>query len=137
MVVRQKRKGRKYHGTRSWGAGNTKNRRGKGCRGGKGNAGVKGHRRTYFVKYDPHHIGRYGFIPPSVKKTIHTINLGDIQRMIDKGDVKKSGEKYEYVFNGKVLGSGSIVNPVIVKANSFSKKAKEKLVKVSGEAKTE
>ena len=139
MVVRhRKRATHKYHGTRSWGAGNTKNRRGKGCRGGKGNAGPQKARWTFFTTNEPDHLGRHGFVRPGPKKCIKTVDLNDIQRMVDKGDLKKGdGGKYEYSFKGKVLGSGKIASPVLVKADSFSKKAKEKLMKAGGEAKTE
>jgi large subunit ribosomal protein L15 len=138
VVVRhRKRATHKYHGTRSWGAGNTKNRRGKGCRGGKGNAGPQKARWTFFTANEPDHLGRHGFVRPGPKKRIKTADLNDIQRMVDKGDLKKDGSKYEYVFDGKVLGSGKISSPVLVKAISFSENAKEKIMKAGGEAKTE
>ncbi|MFH0817013.1 MAG: uL15m family ribosomal protein [Candidatus Micrarchaeota archaeon] len=138
MAVRHRKRGRhKYHRTRSWGAGNTKNRRGKGCRGGSGNAGPQKARWTYFTTYEPDHLGRHGFVRPNAKKRMPTADLNDIQRMVDKGDLKKSGNKLEYAFEGKVLGSGKLTSPVLVTAKSFSEKAKEKIGKAGGEAKTE
>ncbi len=138
MVVRHRKRGQhKYHGSRSWGAGNTKNRRGKGSRGGSGNAGPQKARWTYFAAYEPDHLGRHGFVRPNKKKRLPTIDLNDIQRMADKGDLKKSGEKCEFVFEGKILGSGELTTPVLVKAKSFSEKAKAKIGKAGGEAKTE
>jgi large subunit ribosomal protein L15 len=137
VVVRHKKKSRKYHGSSSWGAGNTKNRRGKGCRGGKGNAGPQKSRWTYFTKHEPDHLGRHGFVRPLLVKRLPTINLTDIQRMADKGDLKKNGEKFEYSFKGKVLGAGRISSPVLVKAKSFSANAKQRIEKAGGEAKTE
>lgn len=138
MVVRHRKRGRhKYHGTRSWGGGNAKNRRGKGCRGGSGNAGPQKARWTFFTRYEPDHLGRHGFVRPGPKTCVETIDLNDIQRMVEKGDLKKNGNMHEYTFEGKVLGSGEIASPVLVKANSFSKKAVEKIKKAGGEAKTE
>ena len=138
MVVRHRKRGvHKYPGSRSCGAGNTKNRRGKGGRGGSGNAGPQKARRSFFTTNEPDHLGRHGFVRPGPKKFIKTTDLNDIQRMADKGDLKKNGSKYEYVFDGKVLGSGKISSPVLVKAISFSGKAKEKITKAGGEAKTE
>jgi len=138
VVVRHRKRGRhKYHGTRSWGGGNTKNRRGKGGRGGKGNSGPQKARWTFFATNEPDHLGRHGFVRPVAKKSLPTIDLNDLQRMIDKGDLKKSGNRYEHSFEGKILGSGELSSPVLVKAKSFSEKAKLKIEKAGGEAKTE
>jgi large subunit ribosomal protein L15 len=49
MVLRYEKKARRYLGTRRWGGGNIKNRRGSGSRGGVGRAGKK-HKFTRIVK---------------------------------------------------------------------------------------
>lgn len=61
MVTRIKSKRSKYHGTRTCGAGNTKNRRGKGDRGGVGRGGRK--HRFIFRVINEESIKKKGFEP--------------------------------------------------------------------------
>ena len=74
MVIRRDKKLKKYLGTRSRGAGNTKNRRGAGCKGGKGRAGSKKHKFQKYVKL-------FGTekIKPRQKKIENTISLFTIK----------------------------------------------------------
>ena len=51
IVVVRVKKNRKYFGSRSWGAGNIKNARGAGDRGGVGRGGRK-HKMSYYWVYD-------------------------------------------------------------------------------------
>jgi large subunit ribosomal protein L15 len=135
MVRRHKKRSRKYLGSRSWGAGNIKNRRGKGSRGGKGYAGSHKHRWTYMVKYEPEHFGRAGFTPP-VRKKLKEINLHEINKMILKGKFNKeqSGKFLVELKGYKVLGGGKLEFPAIVKASAFSKSAAGKIKSFGGDA---
>jgi len=129
MVIRQEKKKRKYFGTRSWGAGNIKNRRGAGDRGGVGKGGRK-HKFTSIVVYEKYNVGRKGFTQWGKKKLKETDLYG-----ISKLAVKAEGNKPTVELRGyKVLGDGSIERPVIVKASGFSKMALEKIKKSGGEA---
>ncbi|MEW6328948.1 MAG: uL15m family ribosomal protein [Candidatus Micrarchaeota archaeon] len=134
MVRRHKKKSRKYLASRHWGGGNTKNRRGKGNKGGKGYAGSHKHKWTYMVKYEPEHFGRRGFASlrgPSGK----VINLGDITQMIKDGKLGKSGDRFNVeVSEYKVLGGGALEFPVSIKARAFSAGAEEKIKEAGGEA---
>ena len=126
MVVRAKKRSRKYLGNRSWGAGNIKNRRGGGDRGGVGRGGVK-HKFSHKVVYEKDTIGSHGFTPFR-KRRLTEINLDSILQSV-KGDSK------EISLPGyKVLGGGSITSPLSIKAASFSKKAIEKIKAAGGEA---
>lgn len=129
MVVRQRKKNRKYHGTRSWGAGNIKNRRGAGDRGGVGKGGRK-NKFTYMVKYEPERIRKKGFASWGAKE-LKEINLTGISKLAKASvEQKPTIELKGY----KVLSDGVLEKPAIIKATGFSKKAQEKIKGSGGEA---
>ncbi len=130
MTLRYKRKIHKKRGTRHNGKGNVKKNRGAGNRGGRGNAGVKKHKFTHTVKYNPNALGSRGFFRK--KQTIPTINLWEIVNLIKKGVVNKKDDVYEFNFDGKVLGTGSINVSLILRARFITDKAKEKIEKNGG-----
>ena len=120
-------------GTRSWGGGNTKKRRGAGGRGGVGLGGSKKQKWTYVVKYMPDHFGRHGFHSIH-KRHVDVINVGDINDRIEGGKLRQKDGRYILDFNGKVLAAGRIVHPIFVTADAFSKGAAEKIGKAGGAA---
>lgn len=128
MVVRSK-KNRKYLGTRTWGWGNKKNRRGSGSRGGVGRGGKKS-KFTYTVKYDKTRIRSPGFSSPRTIR-LNEVNLNRISVFAEGSkDAKPTIELRGY----KVLSNGNLAKPVVVKASAFSKKAEEKIKGAGGEA---
>jgi large subunit ribosomal protein L15 len=125
MVIRNRSKSRKFLGSRSWGAGNIKNRRGSGSRGGVGRAGKK-HKFTRLVKYEPERIRKKGFSPWNSKK-LDVLGLDSVSRI--------ASGKQEVEFSGyKILSNGSLNSPIRIKATAFSKKAVEKIKQAGGEA---
>lgn len=126
------KKTEKKRGTRTLGRGTMKKWRGKGHRGGKGFSGSKKHRKSWILRYKRDHLGKRGFISKTTKP-VKSINLRDLEKL--------AGGKNEIVLNDfgfdKVLGSGNITKKLVVKANSFSKHAKEKIEKAGGKALTE
>ena len=138
MARRHRKRSRRYLGSRSCGAGNIKNRRGKGSKGGKGYAGSHKHKWTYIVKYEPEHFGRSGFTPP-VRADTKGINLWEINKMIQRGEFKKDESgKFSVELRGyKVLGGGSLDSPAFIKASAFSKCAVGKIKSFGGDAKVE
>jgi len=129
MVVRHEKKNRKYHGTRSWGAGNIKNRRGAGDKGGVGRGGRK-HKFTHLVVYERERLHKKGF-GPWKKKELKEIDLEQLNKLA----IKSSDQKPTIELRGyKVLGDGNIEKSVVVKADAFSKRAIEKIKSVGGEA---
>ena len=129
MVVRHEKKNRKYHGTRSWGAGNIKNRRGAGDKGGVGGGGRK-HKFTYLVVYERERLHKKGF-KPWKKKELKEIDLEQLNKLA----IKSSEQKPTIELRGyKVLGDGNIEKSVVVKADAFSKRAIEKIKSIGGEA---
>lgn len=141
MVVRRKRKRRKFRGHRTYGYGKHKRARGAGTRGGRGKAGMHKHKWTYTVKYTPDHFGKEGFKPP-LRKEKNEINLKQIELMLERwekeGLIEKEGDMLKVNLSklgfDKVLGSGKLTKPLIIEAKEFSKKALEKIEAVGGKA---
>ncbi len=131
MVLRSKKQNRKYLGRRSWGAGNIKNRRGKGSRGGVGMGGKK-HKFTRAVITGEGLLGKKGFTHWGARTLIET-NVGSVSDMAFRStEPKPTIELRGY----KVLSNGTISKAVSVKASAFSKKAIEKIKGAGGEAVT-
>jgi large subunit ribosomal protein L15 len=140
MVVRKKRKRRRgertYHGShKKW--------RGGGSRGGRGRAGLHKHKWSYVAKYEPKYFGKRGFKRPlAVRREIKTINLSELDKIVDKlleeGKAEKENEKIKInllkIGYEKLLGSGKLTKPLIIESKSFSNKAIEKIEKAGGKA---
>lgn len=143
MVVRRKKKVRKFRGKRTYGYGSHKKHRGGGSRGGRGKAGLHKHKWSYTVKYAPEHFGKRGFKrPAAVVKEIKTINLKELDQIAEKLLEQKLAEKKDDKIKinvlklgyEKVLGSGKITKSLIVEAKYFSKKAIKKIENMGGKA---
>jgi len=134
MVVRRRRKKHKLRGHRTFGAGDTKNRRGAGCRGGRGRGGSKKHKFTKYWKT----FGVKKTLKP--KKRIVTFNLSEIEERIPKWETDKKvvQEKGIYILDGKELGFGKVLGrgEISVKINlknaDVSKKARELILAAGG-----
>jgi len=126
---RKKKRIGKFRGTRSCGTGNTKNKRGKGCKGGWGRAGMHKHRFSYATAYEREwmkHGGRHGFSNPTAKEQ-PAINLYEIDALAKKGKIKG---KFE--FEGKILGTGSLSVPLEISAYLATERALERIKKAGG-----
>ncbi len=117
--------------------------RGKGSRGGVGKSGWKGksHKLKKLLELYPEHFkDKKGFIPPT-RKTYRTITLEEISHKIsswlEEGIAQKDGEKIvvdltktEY---NKVLGTGRVEIPIVIKVRYATQGAIEKVQKANGE----
>lgn len=119
-------------GSRFHGFGNVKNKRGSGCRGGVGNAGLGKHKFTWITRNNPDYGRMQGFVRPT-RTQVPTVNLYEINSLAEKGQLKESGGKPAYEFRGKVLGTGALRHPIILKAFSWSKVAERKVKEAGGE----
>ncbi|MFH1393884.1 MAG: uL15 family ribosomal protein [Candidatus Micrarchaeota archaeon] len=124
---------KKYLGKRSFGCGNCKNRRGSGNRGGRGKAGICKHKGTWAAKYAPGYFGKHGFANPNSKSLIKVAHLFDINRRAILGKLEKSGDKFVFQFKGKVLATGNVTVPLLIKANAWSKRTEEKVKAAGGD----
>jgi large subunit ribosomal protein L15 len=121
----KKKKKEKLRGKRSHGKGNTKNKRGAGCRGGRGKAGSKKHK---FTKY----YAEFGKKRKLKAKTqLNAINLSDINSLLENKKFEK--ENSFIVFDGiktgyeKILSKGTLNEKILFKNIIASKKAIEKI----------
>ena len=130
-----KRKGRQkkgYLGHRTHGRGNVKNRRGSGNRGGRGMAGVDKHKWSWAVKhFGPNYFGKGGFVRPNSRKEA-TVNLYEINQKAVANQLEKKSGKFHFDFEGKVLGSGQVTLPIVVRARAWSKNVEKKLGEQGG-----
>jgi len=130
-----KRKGtkkKKYLGQRTFGRGNTKNRRGSGNRGGRGMGGIDKHKWSWAMNVDKDYYGKHGFSRPN-SKDVPEINLYEINRQALLEKLEKKGDKYQFSFEGKVLATGNVTMPLSIKAHAWSKRVEEKLGQKGGE----
>ncbi|RLG67058.1 MAG: 50S ribosomal protein L15 [Methanobacteriota archaeon] len=145
-MVRKKSKKRKLLGSRTWGGGSAKKRRGAGHRGGKGWAGSgkkKKTKWTWVIKYQPDYFGSHGFKRPQnqVFEPV-VVNLDQVEELVEKHNelvVGRDGEDRAIIDLSKlgvdkVLGRGKIGQPMVIRAPTFSKTAKQKLEAIGGKA---
>ncbi len=128
-MIRHKRKITKKRGTRTCGKGNTKNKRGKGSRMGRGSVKRGQRNKLHIIKYEPERLYKKGF--HSLKKKPKAINLKELEKLVKEGSLEVDVTKHGYE---KVLGAGTISKPLAIKAHYFTEKAKEKIEKAGGKA---
>ena len=137
------RKVRKQRGSRTHGYGQIgQHRSGGGGRGGHGKAGFDKHKWTYVLKYDPTYWEKKGFVSTrTLGKKVSIINVGKLDDLVDKLDSEKKLERkekkifldLESLGYDKLLGTGKISKPLLVKVASYSEAASRKLEEAGGE----
>ena len=112
----------RLRGHRTNGKGNTKNKRGAGCKGGRGRAGSHKHKFSkYYMTF-----GIKKRLNPKTK--LKTITLEDLKLLAkDKKEINLSDFGFQ-----KILGKGNITTPLIIKNAVLTKVAKEKIEKAGG-----
>lgn len=140
MARRIKSKLRKHYGNRTFGAGNKKNRRGKGVRGGVGRAGYHKHKWLHTIKTEGTTQTAAGFVNVA-KRNVVEVGLNELAKKIEAGKFKEENGAYNIDVTEKgvlvkVLGNGDFPFKANVKANAFSASAKEKIEKAGGTALT-
>ena len=130
------RKIRKKRGSRTQGYGRVGQHRKSGSKGMR-KAGRHKHGWSYVVRYEPDYFGKKGFTSPkSLRGKENIINLGKLDEIAEKIAIKKDEgkifvdlEKHGYT---KLLGTGKVTKPIIVKVSSFSRLAAEKIGEAGG-----
>ncbi len=130
------RKTRKRRGSRTHGWGKVGQHR---RTGGKGQRKPGRHKASwsYVIKYEPDYYGKSGFTSPkSVWRVARTINVGSLEIISDTLSVE-STDRGDLIDLGrlgytKLLGSGKVTRPIIVRIPSCSKSAAEKIQKARG-----
>jgi large subunit ribosomal protein L15 len=133
MVVHRRKKVRRMRGSQTHGWGAKKKHRGAGSRGGRGQAGMFKHKKSWMLKYEPDHFGKRGFKTPlKIRKEIKAITLKDIDilaKKLNKNEIDLNELGYD-----KVLSTGKVTQALIIKAKKFVDKAKEKVEEAGGKA---
>ena len=122
MVVRKRRRVNKLRGRRTHGAGDTKNRRGAGSRGGRGRAGSHKHK---FSKY----WMTFGIKRKlKAKRKLIAVNVQEIYKFLDDKDVLDGKVKGI----GKILGKGELKKKITVRNVKVTEQAAEKIIAAGG-----
>ncbi|RLI34204.1 50S ribosomal protein L15 [Candidatus Bathyarchaeota archaeon] len=131
------RKIRKKRGSRTCGYGRVGQHR-KSSSKSRRKVGRHKHGWSYVVKYEPDYFRRIGFTSPkSLIRRVNTINVGELEEIIYKVSPgrRKGKPLIDLTSMGydKLLGKGEITRPVVVKVQSYSRRALEKIEKAGGE----
>jgi large subunit ribosomal protein L15 len=140
MVVRRRKKARKFRGSRTHGRGCAKRGRGSGEKGGKGMAGGHKHKWSYILRYMPDYFGKHGFVRPTKPPKKETMNVGELDERLDellrRGIATREGDKVVVDLSKlgiqRLLGGGRVRHPIVVKGAEVVPSAKEKLEKAGG-----
>lgn len=143
MVVRKR--GREAHerrGTHTHGWGHKKKRRGKGNKGGSGNAGRFKHNKIRAILDGFFKDKNKGFTPRNSAARLRTINLFQLEEITDSLIEKKLAEvkedkthvNLESMNIDKLLGTGKPMRAFVVTAKEFSGSAKRKIEEAGGQA---
>jgi large subunit ribosomal protein L15 len=133
----KQRKIRKKRGSRTQGYGRVGQHR---CSGSKGyrKAGRQKAGWSYVLRYEPDYFGKKGFTSPkSLKQKINIINIRKLDEVAEKFSTEEVKGKFsidlESLGYTKLLGTGKVTKPLIVKVASYSKSAAEKIKEAGGQ----
>jgi len=131
------RKTRKKRGSRTQGWGRVGQHRRTGSKGGR-NAGRHKALWSYVVKYEPDYFSKVGFTSPKgLKHETKIINVGTVDRIAPRLSTEKQDDKLVLDLAAlgftKLLGTGKITKPLIIKVASCSKSAAEKVKNGGGQ----
>ena len=136
------RKVRRQRGSRTHGWGQIGQHRAGGGRGGHGKAGLDKHKWTYVIKHDPTYWEKKGFVSArTLGRKVSIINVGKLDDLADKLESEKKLERkdkkifldLESLGYDKLLGTGEIIKPMLVKVASYSEAASRKLEEAGGQ----
>jgi large subunit ribosomal protein L15 len=128
---------RKKRGSRTHGWGRVGQHRRTGSKG-RRKAGRHKALWSYVIKYEPDYYSKVGFTSPrSLRNEAKTVNVGVLDGMAVVSATEKQEEKTLLDLSAlgytKLLGSGRITRPLIVKVASCSKSAAEKVKNAGGQ----
>ncbi len=142
-----KKRIKRIRGTRTCGGGSHKKRRGKGSKGGSGNAGAYGHHFVWSLKKGIRKGKNKLQLPLRTRSAEKTVNVGELEAMlgelIEKGKAEEKADGTGVYLDAtqlgiqKILGKGRVTKKLILKANKISRVAKEKIESAGGEVKIE
>jgi len=135
------RKIRKKRGSRTHGYGRVGQHR---CSGSKGYRKAGRHKGgwSYVLRYEPDYFGKKGFTSAkSLRQKVNVINVGKLDEIASKFLTEKKEDKIvidlESLGYTKLLGTGKVTQPLVVKVTSCSNSAAEKIKGAGGQILTE
>lgn len=132
------RKIRKKRGSRTQGYGRVGQHRKSGSKGMR-KVGRHKHGWSYVIRYELEYFGKKGFTSPkSLKQEVKVINVGELDEMAEKFPAKKEEDgkifiDLESLGYTKLLGTGRVTQPLVIKVASCSKSAAEKIKEAGGQ----
>jgi large subunit ribosomal protein L15 len=157
--IRMKKRIKRIRGTRTCGGGSHKKRRGKGSKGGSGNAGAYEHHFVRSLKMGIRkgkHKSQLPLQNRAAKRfdqtflkslTDKAVNVGELEAMLEELiEIGKAEEKADgsgiyldatQLGIEKILGKGKVTRKLTLRANKISRAAKEKIERAGGEVKEE
>ncbi len=149
-----KKRIKRIRGTRTCGGGSHKKRRGKGSKGGSGNAGAYGHHFVQSLKKGIRKGKNKSQLPlrnRTAKRFDQTflkslndkaVNVGELEEMVEELIEKGKAEEGTGIYLDasqlgiqKILGKGKVTMKLTLKANEISRVAREKIESAGGEVK--
>lgn len=135
MTVRKRKRKNKLRGSRTFGTGNTKHKRGSGCKGGKGRAGS--HKHKYSKYYDTFGV-TVRLKPGKLEgREMNLWQIGEnIEGWLSSKMIEKSGDTYvidcRKLGIRKILSKGNLAHKIILRNAQLSEKAREKILASKG-----
>ena len=139
-MATRKRKIRKQRGSRTHGWGTSGQHRKSGMRGGYGNVGRLRHRKSAVIRYAIE-VEKKRLLPKLLKKRRSVANVGQLEDLLARPECAHAVSEHEgkrlldlqSLGYSKLLGSGSIRSPILVRIKEFSKSAAAKIEAAGGQ----
>ena len=144
-MPRKVRKSRKLRGSRTFGYGRQGQHR-KTSQKGERKAGRHKGGWTYVLRYEPHYWGKIGFHSiKSLQCKTNTINVGDLRTLAEKLEVQNQLEQkdgkilldLDKLGYTKLLGTGKVTEPIVLKTSAHSASAAKKIEEAGGQILTQ
>ena len=141
-----KKRIKRIRGTRTCGGGSHKKRRGKGSKGGSGNAGAYGHHFVRSLRMGIRKGENKSQLPLHNRTANKAVNVGDLEEMLEdqtflKFEVEQKADSIYLDASRlgveKILGKGKVTRKLVLRANKISRVAKEKIEGAGGEVEVE
>jgi len=132
---------RKKRGSRTQGYGRVGQHRKTGSKGMR-KVGRHKHLWSYVLRYEPDYFGKKGFTSPkSLNRKENVINVRKLEEIVEK--VSTTDENGRFLVDlgslgyTKLLGTGKVTKPLVVKVQACSNSAAEKIKEAGGQISTE
>ena len=144
-MPRKLRKSRKLRGSRTVGWGRQGQHR-KSSQKGEKKAGRHKGGWTYVLRYEPDYWGKKGFRSiQSLQRKINVINVGSLGMLAEKLEARNQLERKDgkilldltKLGYTKLLGTGNVTEPMLVKVSAHSASAAKKIEEADGQILTE